>query len=317
MANTVRLVDGATEVILRPEFPSGTDAIFTQKVDLGFPEAREVMQENPDTDGILDFTRLHGKRTITINCKVTGNMSVDKYVMAERIKTMCQARSRPYLFVQRNGWEGERRISLRSTAYSCIWVQVTAAYIELALTFIAPAGVFDAVTAVSSLTIRPAGGPGSFTLAPGGTPMGGSAAAAAATAFVLTPGTGSAGSTAFTLTSGTGSNMAMAINSGSAVTYPILNIFGQCVNPIVRNRTTGEAMSLAGYTVPTGSLAVIDMAARTANLISTGVPISLYSKIDWSISRWWSMDGDTIVEFDTSSSDTSSYLTVTYTPKNV
>jgi hypothetical protein len=75
------------------------------------------------------------------------------------------------------------------------------------------------------------------------------------------------------------------VNSGSALSYPILTFTGPGSNPSALNLTTGERISLI-YTLGAGDTLTVDTLNRTVVLNGTA---SRYSAIDFTNTAWWGL----------------------------
>jgi hypothetical protein len=319
--NTARLVDGTVEVQLRPARPAASDAIFLQELDLGFPAPREVKQDAPDVDGTLDYTSLHGSRVVNAKLYVRGNAALPRGVLIDRLRAMSAPGRRPYLYVQRDDWDGERRTQLRAGQFSCVHTAKSAAYDEISMSWQAPSGIFEAATYTEATIYPPTEGSGGLAL----TPAAAGAAAGTGLAGLIgqhldaadygdaaaDPALGLAG---LAIPPGTGTNRAVITNAGTSPIAPVLYAYGRCTDPIIANLTTGRQFAMS-MTVPAGHFLLIDAAKRSVLL--DGDPSLPYdTRINWTGGSWPLLaPGDNELEFDTFNITSSCYLNVQFYPR--
>lgn len=305
---SMTLVDGQDYPLSLAGYDNGSPFIV-KDYDFGSPSPREVVGDRAGRPGVDDLTSLFGSRTITLQLDIMDAQEATRHQLLELLRSMINPSHRPWLYAKCQGWEQERRISLRGNPLSCVVGQNHSSYLEVSLVFSAPSGVWQGVEDPLSKQIYPLAGASAFTIAAG---------AALSAAFTITAGgSHSTGPDptipAFSLIAGSGNNITTVSDLGSSTTYPTFIINGLSDSPVIRNLTTNTTMSLANFTVPNGHFAVLDMDNKTA-LLDGDPGQSIYSKIDWSISSWLSLDNNDVVQFTTKSNDSASSLVISYIP---
>lgn len=320
MPTTLRLVDGPAEIPFAVNGTGGDTPYLCKSYDLGFPDPRVVAVETAGNSGMSDLTTLHNARTVAITASVLDSLAATRHQSLEALRALCHPARRPYLYAQCDGWDQERRIGLRASSMSCVVGQKNSHFLEVSLQFTAPTGLFELADLVASSPVYPLTGSPGLALSPGGTTAGGGPTDPVATpALFLTPGGTTAGGytddVALALSPGTGSNVVTVNNAGSAPAPPVYVINGPCGDPRIYNRTDRVTFAFANLTILPGHFVLVDVAARTAYM--DGNPgQSVYPRINWSASRWFSLGpGDTDLEFTTGSSDTGCSLVVQHSPK--
>ncbi|MEU0469921.1 hypothetical protein ABZ215_38490 [Amycolatopsis sp. NPDC006131] len=290
---TMRLVDDVSGV----EFPIqlGTGDVRSPvkcvSYDLGFPEAREVVQDIPGQSGTVDDTQWFGSRTVTLNLTAKdGELApwgvLTRHQWVDKLRSFARPSLRPWLYIRCEGWEQERRLRLRPSGLSCTVDGKGKVIIPVTLTYKAPSGTMQAVEATTG-TIYP--------LAPN-----------AGISFPI-----SWTSTGIAFDAGSSPNSAVLTNQGSETAYPLLRIYGQGTNPIITKKGTGEVVAL-NTTIQPGHYVDIDMAERTVYLDSDP-SLSLYGFLDLNVTTWWGLDpGPNEVAFTVSNADNSCQLYYEY-----
>lgn len=307
------LVDGDDYPLNIAGYDNGSPFIV-KDYDFGSPAPREVLIDKAGRPGVDDFTSLFGSRTITLQLYIMDAVEASRHQLLELLRSTCNPSHRPWLYAQCQGWEQERRISLRGQPLSCVVGQNHSTYLEVSLVYAAPYGVWEAVDPTDDSPLPPYQAlinPISVTTAfsiPSG---------ALSSAALTIPSGGTAGAgpdptiPALLITSGSNSNMTPLTTLGTAPSYPVFVVSGRCTDPIIHNLTDNTTFSLAGYTVPANHFVTIDMNAQTV-LLDGNAGISIYSKVDWSVSSWFSLTKATIIQFTTSSNDNNSSLAIYY-----
>lgn len=285
MTTTLRLVDGATEVVLRPASPSSADPIFLTEYDLGFPEMRETAQEAAGQSGTIDLTTLHGGRNVSMELVVVDDGTMTRHQRADLLRILCHPAKRPYLYVLQDGWSAERRMVLRGNQFSMAVDSTAKARLKATVAWAAPYGVLESTT-VSEYHIRPAGGGSGWTFSH------------------------SFPSTNVRFTASNSTSVTSIVNTGTATAAPVFRISGTMTGPTIRNGTTGEVLTLPNMSVPAGQFVDVDVAARTVYL--NGTPGSTYYQyIDWSTSTWWEFQpGTNLLSLSALAQDSSAELVV-------
>lgn len=92
-----------------------------------------------------------------------------------------------------------------------------------------------------------------------------------------------------------GTDSTTVTNTSMVTSYPVITITGQVTNPMFVNRTTGDSFRLAGYSVDSSAITIIDMGERTVTL--NGGNVFAYAPID--VDWWGLVPGDNLIEFTT------------------
>jgi hypothetical protein len=287
VTNSLRLVDGATSIWLRPAQPTGLDAIFLQTSDIPLASPRVVEQERPGRSGHTDLTSLHDATTfrarVLIRDDNIGSLGT-RHQILDTLRGMTAANKRPYLYVQRDGWPAERRALLRGDSASCVVDRLAAVLLDVSLQYVIPAGVLEDTTTQTAV-LRPT------TVTSGRT-------YAKTYPWAYTP--SSAGSTV------------TATSSGNVSTPPVLRLYGGFTEPIVANLTTGQVIELDGVSLAAGQYLEIDVDARTVRL--NGDPsLSYYNKINFGTTSWWELQpGANLITMSAGTQDATCELDVIF-----
>lgn len=316
---TLRLRDGNEEIRFAVGGTSYDSPYLCSTYDLGFPDARVVTNENAGQSGLTDWTLLHNARTVSLTVRVRDLGTKTRHQWLDPLRGMCRPSRRPWLYAQCMGWEQERRILLRGSNLSCVVSPKDRYMVEASLQFSAPSGVFEGIAPTVLSPIYPIQGSPGLALTPG---------APTGVALYLTPGGtrgsldtsgdpvgGHLGTSALSLYPGNGSNVRTFNNPGTAASPALFVINGPCASPRIYNRTSRKQLRFANFSVPANHFAVVDVANRNAWLDGSRSQ-SIYNRIDWGTSRWFSIEpGENVLEFTTASSDTGCSLVVQYIPR--
>lgn len=241
---------------------SAESGYIPQSVDLGFPVAREVVQNAPDADGTIDTTTYFGARNIT--CPLV----LDSYISGVALEEM-EDRLRPFLLPSRRSVliglfrEGgsERRAVVRGSQWS--GVIDARDHRPVAVQWVCPSGIIES----AELHTVTAG-------------AGGEVAQSGLT-FDATPDFSFGGATP-------ASGGAVATNDGNVPVWPVVTMYGPfSAGTILRNDTTGlELEFVSTMSIVAGDYLVVDFAAKTI-VNSTGT--SYYDSLDFAGSQWWQL----------------------------
>lgn len=233
---------------------------FVQKLNLGTPVAREVVDPNPDSDGEIDTTTLTGGRLVDLEVIVDSRLAgTSLWAMHQRLKVFADVsrRSRLICVVEPDGPE------LQLTVRGANWT-------DQGLT-LRPDGTIKAqwrcpsglLEAAESVTVS--GFPGELQ-AQGGM------------VFPLVFPLVFSSSTPST-------NGVLATNAGNRKVWPTITLYGPMTDPVVLNSTTGEALYFVGLTIASGDYIRIDGAAKT---VVNSAGQDYYDTIDFTLgSTWW------------------------------
>jgi hypothetical protein len=250
--STLRLVDPATGVELYSVGPDTWPML--NKLDLGWPVVRTTSTPISGAHGETDTTRYFGARAITAEVTLPQGVAADAAL--DVLGPLQDPGLRLWLYAQRPGWAGERRIMVRGGGLPCPPGTVRVAQAS----WVAPAGLFEDAA------------PSSVTLVP-------SASASGGFAFPM--------SFPLTLSAGLVPGASLVDVSGMPVA-PVIDIFGPCSDPLVRCVDTGEQVAFTGFSIADGDYLQVDMAARTA-LLNGDPAQSRYNRLDFTSSTWWKL----------------------------
>lgn len=287
MTTTMSLVDGSTTVQFSVGgAPNPGSGVVVKNYDLGFPTAREDVQDLVGQYGTLDQTKHFGNRTVKMDVSVLDVAGSTRHQTMDVLRLLCRPGGRPKLFVQCDGWAQQRVLTLRGTPASCVVGPLNASYLEASLAWVVPTGAMTA-TSVSELQIQP----------------------------VQTTAVGLSLPLSFPLSfaPGTLSNMATATNSGTIGIPWVAKFYGQATNITITNRTTGATMVL-NTSIASGNYLQIDSSARTA-LMNNTPGDSLFGSIDFTQSSWWMLArGDNVISVTAQSSGTDAICYFDFAP---
>lgn len=89
---------------------------------------------------------------------------------------------------------------------------------------------------------------------------------------------------------GTVGDGTIAENAGDDLAWPLIEVFGPIVSPVLENLTTGEAVHLPGLTVASGEYLLIDPRPGRRTVLLNGLAsASRYSAVARNVSRWWGL----------------------------
>lgn len=284
MLTSVKLVDGAREMIL---LPRRDDGIFLQQIDAPMPGVREVAEDRTDDDGTRDSTSLFGARACSIELLVTQ----DPRAVEDELTRYLHPRLRPYLVVEDDGWSQARRLMLRSDQFSAPLALDTARWDGRRITvgWKVPDGIWEA-TDLTSVPVA---------------------------ADISTDSTGlalpAAFPVAFAPTMATGASL--VTNAGSTPAHFIARLYGPCTAPVLRNETTGEQIAFTdSLALAAGQYVEIDTRARTA-FAQSNTAVSRLTTVDFVTTSWWRLEpGDNQVRYAPADADAGSQAVIIYRP---
>jgi len=239
-----------------------------QRLGLGYPEPRVSATARPGRDGEDDTTAYHGASAITLELVVLDNDVVGRDEWVARIRGYLAPGQRSWLHVASTDWPVERRILVRGDQAPAVFESRGAQKIQVGLR--APDGVMQSTT-VTTQTLYPTAG------AQGG--------AALPWAFPVT------------LDPGNVPGAATVTNGGTVAAFPVVDIYGFCTDPVVKNLSTGQQIGFVGLTINAGDFLRVDFAGRLV-LLGNEIGQSRYPLLDFAASTWWSLPpGPTLVAF--------------------
>lgn len=284
-ASTYRLVDGLDELELSGT--GGASPIIVISSEFTSPRARVVEQERLGISGRRDFTRLHDSSEFTATLKIQGAEGMSRYDYLEELKGFLAYNKRPYLYLQRDGWLDERRCLLRGDSMSVVVGRTSGQWLDVELRAVLPDGYIEDNEA-STVTLRS----GSRNL-----------------------GIGYPLSYPFGYEPDDSANSSNLNLRGNDSAQPYIRIFGGCDDPeIILTTPDGETLTFAtqALALPVGSYLDIDFTNRRIYLDGV-VANSYYSKVDFSVSTWWTLEpGDNRLLFVSTNPTTGCYAEVSY-----
>lgn len=255
MIRSVVLVDGVRSLDL-------TDDL--DKLDLGFPDPRDVTELRTGRDGADDRTSLHGARAVTATLDLVGSQGPAARIDA--LRSFCHPGLRPLLVVDDDEWTSPRQVRLRADAQSAPMESERVGNRTVAVSWRAPDGVLLSTT-VEQAAASPSSGEAGRT-------------------YDLTfdrvyPAGGGLGSVLLNL-------------GGTAPAQPVSRLFGPFGGAGVRtgwaNETTGQALEFVGLDVAAGDYVELNHAERTVRLNGSSAPdANRYRFLDFAVSDWWSL----------------------------
>lgn len=264
-ASSYRLVNGADELVLSGT--GGASPIVVISSEFTSPRAREASHDRLGLSGKRDHSRLHDSSEFAASLKIQGDDDMSRYEYLDELKGFMAVHKRPYLYIQRDGWISERRCLLRGDGVSSVVARASGQWLDTSLRAILPDGVIED-NEETLVTLR-SGVRNLGVSYPLDYPMG------------YTP-ADSPNSYSLTML-------------GNDFSQPWIRVFGECTDPsfiITTPDDTTEYFSMSGMSVPLGSYLDIDFVNRRVFL--DGVPAnSYYSKVDFTVSRWWSLEPGT------------------------
>jgi len=280
VTTTLTLVDGDRSLAIQPN-----DGVALQSLDLGWPNAREVVEERTDADGTVDTTAYHGPRVVSMTLTLYGP---DRKAVVDNLRSFCSPRSRPYLLIDATPeWAQVRRVRLRSSDQSGVLLAVgQATTSSLQVSWVAPDGVLEGADAVE--TVVPASGATSQGVSfPLSFPMSFPAAASG---------------TATTVT-----------NSGNTGADPIVRMYGPCTGPRL-SVDGGGMLDFPTLVIAAGDYVEINFTERSA-LVNSMADSSRYGYLTFATASWWQLQpGPNAVRFSPASFSGASQAVVTFRP---
>ncbi|MFC5187138.1 phage tail family protein [Actinomadura harenae] len=265
MLTSVRLVDGARQMILLPRQAQG---VRLQNLSTPAPTVREVSEPRVDDDGDRDTTRLIGARAVSIELLVTQSLRA----LQDELTYYLDPGRRPYLVVGDDEWSAERRLRLRADQFDVpITVDMPRGMAKVQAQWKAPDGVWEAAELMTAQV--PADIPAQVGIT---FPI----------KFPLSwPATQSSGAL-------------QVANPGKRAVHFVARLYGPCSGPRLINADTGQAMVFKpGLTLGPGEYIEVSTRARSAYLLGDR-SLSRLSSYDYASSAWWQLsDGTTQVRY--------------------
>lgn len=272
------------------------NGIICDTVDLGYPDVREDTGVWTDADGTWDFTRFFGARGITLSGTLVDSARGSRSMSFQALVPFLSPAARPILVYSFNADMHFAYMKIRAQGYSG---PITNPIITRW------SGQWKCPDAISyDLDVQ------TVTIIPGITGSFGRVYTDPQETGIITATSGWAPNRYYP--SMGGSAIGLATNAGTALSFPIIQIFGGCTGPIIRNDTTGQQFAmLSNYVINPGEVLVIDMRQKAVYL---GTPnASRYNQVDFSKSTFWSLaPGDNHLTFDPSVADDHAQAIITW-----
>jgi hypothetical protein len=274
MPTTARLVDELTGESIWIELDDGDPAwcdspYFTSSIDLGFAAPRAVQNNIPDANGTTDLTEFHADKVVTWNGYIRPTLDAPfPAVSWDKVRRLCAPNRRPWLFVQENGWDEERRMILRCDSLTSPLDRQYGPMIVAAITWKVPSGVMESST-LNIQTCSIAGGTGGMCIDKNGY------------CFQKV--------TCNNFSAGSFGGASIITNDGSVVTYPIIVFVGPAKNPRVYDPETNLGIYL-NVTLAAGQQVAIDTLYKTVQEPATP-PINRLAWWDYTKSSWVTLEG--------------------------
>lgn len=283
MLTSVKLVDGAREMILLPRRDGG---VFLQSLDAPMPAVREVAESRTDDDGTRDTTSLFGARACSIDLLVTQ----DPRAVEDELTRFLHPRSRPFLVVEDDGWSQARRLRLRSDQFSAP-LGLDLARVDarrIAAAWKAPDGIWEAAEPTEQTVAADVESTDGRTYSK---------------AYPWSyPGTLSSGAT-------------IVGNLGSIPSHFTARLYGPCTGPRLINGATGEELTFtSSLSLAAGEYVEVDTRERTAYLLSQ-TSASRLTYLDFEATSWWRIEpGDNPIRYVPATSSAGAAAVITYRP---
>lgn len=271
MSTTCRLVDELTGESIWLEYDDGDplwcdSPIKTNSLDYGFASPRVVQNNIPDANGTTDLTEFHADKVVSWNGWITPTDS-DPYpaVTWDAFRRLCAPNRRPWMFVQENGWDSERRMVLRCDTLTAPLDRSYGPVIVAAVTWKVASGVMESSDLNQQNTLL-SGGTGGKCIDSNG--------------FCWD----SSGCQYFGAGDFGGSTI--ITNDGTVVTYPIIVFTGPAKNPRVFDPATQQGIYLNATLVANQQI-VVDTLNRTVQEPAQPTPINRLAWYDFTKSSWY------------------------------
>ena len=259
----MQLVLGSSTLDLTPE-----NGFSIRDFNMGFPVVRSVMDARPNIDGMDDRTRFFGSRVVSLDVDLTGN----KFDRLDQLAPFMLPSARPYLVF--DDAAQPRRVRLRSSEETAVITAPTNVQ-RVLLQWVAPDGVAETVAQASVNVFATVGVSPGFTfdldfdlVFPNASPSGRTDVATV----------------------------------GNARCYPVMQLWGPCVNPKIDNLQdvddSGVTKKLAfNITLSAGQYLEVDTRSRTV-LLNGNANQTRYATLDFSLSTWFTLaPGNNFVKY--------------------
>lgn len=236
--------------------------------NIGFPVIRSVMDDRPNVDGMDDRTRFFGSRVVSLDMDLVGN----KWTLMDQLAPYLNPKNRPYLVF--TDAAQARRIRLRASEETAVITAPTNIQ-RVLLQWVAPDGVAETV-AQSSQTVTAA----------------------------VTPSPGFTFNFGFDLVfpNSTPSGRTNVNTVGNAQCYPVMQLWGPCVNPRIDNQQDPNSSGVPkqlGFNITLSASQYLEVDTRERTVLLNGnANAPRYNTLDFATSEWWSLaPGDNFVKY--------------------
>ncbi|HEY7413736.1 MAG TPA: hypothetical protein VH593_00975, partial [Ktedonobacteraceae bacterium] len=274
MPTTARLVDEITGENIQLAYDDGdplfcNSPILTDVIDYGFASPRVVQYDIPDANGTTDLTEYHSDKTVSWSGWVVPTLD-DPFpaITWDKIRRLCAPNRRPWMYVQENGWDSERRMVIRCDSLTSPLDRNYGAVIVGTVNWKVPSGVMES-SILNQQDILLSGGTGGLCVTQTGF------------CFDQT-GCSNFGAGSF-------GGASIVTNDGTVVTYPIIVFTGPAKNPRVYNPETQLGIYLNATLVPNQQV-VIDTLHKTVQEVAQPTPINRLAWWDFTKSSWLTLE---------------------------
>lgn len=277
---SVKLVDGATEMVLYPR-----EDLVLKGLDPGSPAVRAQVENRADGDGEVDTTQRRGGRVLTVEFMTLAN---PEGIMQE-LGLFLRPSARPYLVRADDEWVQQRRLRLRVDPWAApLSADLAPWQREVQVQWRCPDGTWEGLDETTVIVGADAPASVGFS-APFSAPL--ELAPAAAT------------------------NSAQTANAGTDGCHFVARLYGPCTAPRLINDTTDEQLVFtAALALGAGEYVEVDTLNRTAYLNSDPT-LSRLGFVDFPVSTWWQVQpGLNTIRFAPTSPSAGSQAEITYRP---
>ena len=255
---------------------SESQGIRVQKFDPGYPENRVVADPRPFAHGSFDYTKYFGPREVSIEFMILPQIAagVDRATVIDTLRGLCNPALTCYLIDDLEPSRAARRILIKPSQFSIPYEFVNRNYGQIS--WRCPDGYWEDYNA-TSITIG---------ISSGGGGGGGGGAVGRQYPLIYPKSFGGVGSQPPPVTGN-------AVQVGGNIeTYPVVRLNGPFSEGTLTNSTTTKQLKFNPFNsaVGAGEYVSVDFRNKTALRGSGSVATeSVYDKIDWSVSQWWSL----------------------------
>jgi len=274
MATTARLVDEITGESIQLEYDDNDPQwcigpVITQSIDYGFAAPRVVQSNIPAANGTQDLTQFHADKTVTWQgwIKPTDDSPFPQLIW-DKIRGLCAPNRRPWLYASEEGWNTERRMTLRADSVTSPFDRALGPIIVAGCVWKVPSGVMESAD-LHQQQILIGGATGGYCITK--------------TGFCIT------GANGLCLAGGQFGGATNVYNNGTVTTYPFITFTGPAKNPRVINIQSKLGIYL-NTTLSPNQLVVIDNRLKNVYEPAQPTPINRLSWYDFTRSSWLTLE---------------------------